>query len=998
MPQHQQPLDVLHALPDLAVGTRHAGFTVTGVEPLAELEGTAYVLRHDGTGARLMWIATADTNRSFSIAFKTPPADDTGVFHILEHSVLCGSDRFPVKEPFVSLIKTSMQTFLNALTFPDKTMYPVASTNVQDLENLMDVYLDAVLHPAIYRRPRIFEQEGWHLELAGGAEGGQGDAAVGGEQGGAIGRERLVYNGVVYNEMKGALSDPDEVLMEALMRQLFPRSAYGFESGGDPRSIPDLSYEDFLDTHARHYDLANSYTILYGDLDIERELAFVGARFDAATPRAAGAPNPLRMQEPVAPAPLTITMATTPDNASVGVAYVLGTAADRELVLATSVLIDALCGSNEAPLKRAVLDAGLADDFRAILMDSLLQPLVVFELKGARKGAAAAFQPLLEKVCRELAEGGIERGRLVASLAQTEFELREGDWGYPDGVARSILAMASWLYDDERPVDYLRYQDAIDAMRARLDEGYFEGVLRGLVLESRHHAQVELVPVDDESAGDDARRREARLAERAARLGSDERRAIHDEVAALRAEQEAPDRPEDLAKLPRLGIKDIADAPRETPPEQADAPLPCLYHDLATHRIDYVYHYFDLRRLEAADLPYVGLLTELLGNLDTASHTASELDTLVEEKLGSFSVFTDSYGRDDDPLCARPVLTVAASALSENVGSLASLPAEIWGTTSFADTGRIFEQLQQRRVALGQYFASSGHSAALARLSTHFSNAAKATDLMGGVSYYLFLKDLLEAWDERKDALRERLEGLSRRVFTSDEVVVSFTGPREDLEAFWAAGGALGLAPAGKSAARHRLDLGKPRQEDEAVVIPANVCFVAAGAPRASHDAVSLGAWQVADRALSFDYLWNKVRVKGGAYGVGFRRTTSGLRQFWSFRDPGVTDTLARYDAAGDWLASWDGSTEELEGYVVSCVAGHDGPLKPRRLARRQDGEHLMGRPAGWRDRIRAQILATRAADLRDAGRALSDLKDSRSVCVFGPQEAVGTFARRTVI
>ena len=960
--------DFTIADPALAVGTRHAGFTVTSVEPLIELTGTAYIMRHDASGARAMWLAVDDSNKSFAIAFKTPPIDDTGVFHILEHSVLCGSDRFPVKEPFVNLIKTSMQTFLNAMTFPDKTLYPVASTNTTDLENLMDVYLDAVLHPAIYRRPRIFEQEGWHLEEA---------------QDGS-----LCYNGVVYNEMKGALSDPDEVLMQALSRQLFPKSPYGFESGGDPASIPELSYERFLDTHSRHYDLANSYTILYGDLDIDRELAFVDERFADAPKREGAGPNPLVLQAGVTPAPSQVTMATTSDNAAVGIGYVLGTAADRERVLAADVLIDALAGSNEAPLKRRVLDAELADDFSVTLVDSILQPLVVFRLKGAKPGASERFRPLIEEACAELASNGIGRQRLVASLAQAEFNLREGDWGgYADGVALSMLSMASWLYDDERPVDYLRYQDAIDHMRSQLDMGYFERLLDELVGKSHHNAQMELVPV--EAPGEADVRGAARLSELYAKMTEDDLTRVREEVEALRKEQEAPDRPEDLAKLPRLSSADIGPAPAEVPPARPEAPLPCLYHDLPTHHIDYVYHYFDLRRLSADDLPYAGLLCELLGSLDTATHTAEELDTLVEERLGNLSFFHDVLADDDDPLFADPMLVVGASALSENVEALATLPSEVWGSTSFADTGRIFDLLQQRRIAMEQGFVNSGHTAAVARLSTQLSNAAVASDKLAGVDAYLFLKDLLAHWDERKDELAERLTDLRRRIFTLDELTVSFTGPAEDLARFWELGGRLGLEAATDGRAAHVLELGSPTPKNEAFAIPSPVSYVTEGAPRSARDTTSIGAWQVVSRMLSFDYLWNEVRVKGGAYGVGFRRSTTGQHAFWSFRDPALDATLIRYENAAEWLHTWQEDAKALDGYVVSCVASHDTPLKSRQRARRQDHDILVGRPADWRDQVRDEILHVSAADVRAAGAVLADLPASRSVCVFGPAEAI---------
>ena len=950
--------------PALAAGTVHEGFTVTRVEALPELSGQAYVMRHDATGARALWLACADTNRSFAISFKTPPADDTGVFHILEHSVLCGSDRYPVKEPFVNLLKTSMQTFLNAMTFPDKTMYPVASTNVADLENLMGVYLDAVLHPAIYRRPRIFEQEGWHLEAS--SEGG------------------LSYNGVVFNEMKGALSDPDDVLYQELSRALFPDTCYGHESGGNPRAIPQLTYEAFLDNHARHYALSNSYTVLYGDLDIDRELAFIDERFRGAADRGAGAPNELALQAPVRPGRREVTMATAPSNSSIGLSYVLGTAADRTRVLAVDVLLDALCGSNEAPLKRRVLDAGLADDFSAMLVDGVLQPQAMFVLRGLREGAGERFRELVEKTCAELAERGVPRDKLAAALAQAEFNLREGDWGgYPDGVALSMMAMSSWLYDEERPLDYLRYEDALAELKAGLEGDYFERLLRELVCESAHCAEVEIVPVEEGDAAEE----EAELARLREGMTEKDVEAVREEVAALRAEQEAPDAPEDLARLPRLSVTDVEPPAPEPEATDVEAPLPCIAHELDTHGIDYVYHYFDLRRLDFGDLPYVGVLTDLLGKLDTDLHAASDLDTLVETNLGGLDFFTETYARDADPTYAAPALVVGASALSEKVGALATIPSEVWGSTRFDDLARVRDILTQRRVALEQYFVSSGHTAAASRANAYFSSAAVASSAMAGLEYYLFLRDLLAAWDERATELPGRLSALAARVFTADAVTVSFTGSAEDRARFWEEGGSLGLAPAGDAA--RRLEVPAPTPRNEAFLIPSDVSYVVRGNGRSEADHGTIGAWQVATRALSYDYLWNEVRVKGGAYGCGFRRTSEGLSALWSFRDPAVDATLERYDGAAAWLAAWDGSPEELEGYVVATVAAHDAPVKPRQMARRQDVARFGGKEPGWRDVVRAQELAATADDLRSLAAALSDETAARGVCVFGGRDAV---------
>ncbi len=950
--------------PDLAVGSIHGEFEIVAIHQLHELSGYAYQMRHIPSGARLLWLACDDANRAFAIGFKTPPADDTGVFHILEHSVLCGSERFPVKEPFVTLLKTSMQTFLNAMTFPDKTVYPVASTNVTDLENLMDVYLDAVLHPSIYTRPRIFEQEGWHFELE------APDAP-------------LTYNGVVLNEMKGAMSDPDDVLFQAVGRELYPNTAYRYESGGAPRAIPTLTYEQFLDNHARHYNLANSYTILYGDLDIDRELAFIASRFATVEKRTEEAPNPLELQKPVSSPLRRIEMATAPENASVALAYIIGTSSQRERMLATDILMDALCGSNEAPLKRRVLDAGLGEDFSVSLIDSLLQPMALFVLKGAREGVAEQFRELVETTCAELALERVPADKLSAALAQAEFSLREGEWGIADGVAYAITALSSWLYDDDDPVSYLHYEQELANMKTGLESGYFEQLLRELIPENNHSALVELVPVAEGDSAEEV----AELARIKAGMSPDDLAHVIDEVAALRAEQEREDAPEDIAKLPRLGVADIGEAAAETPIAFEQAGLPYLVHDIDTHGIAYVYHYFDLNGIAFDELPYVSLLSSLLGKLDTKAHNASELDTLIEENLGMLNFFTEVYGNDGDADAVRPLLVVSASALSEKLDKLAELPREVWGSTLFDDTERIRAILQQRRIGQEQSYLNSGHSAALGRALTYVSRAMVATDKISGVSAYLFLKDLLANWEERKDELCAKLSDLCSRIFRAGNATISFAGSPEMRAQFQELAGTLGL-PAG-DVPGSPLEIPDPTLAFEAFVMPSNVAFVCETGPASPRDNGSRGAWTVASRALSFDYLWNEVRVKGGAYGTGFRHNPNGSMQFWSFRDPGVDATIARYEAASSWIAAWNPNQSELEGYIVSSVASHDAPVKPRALARRQDSNWFRGRSPEWFSETRAQIIEATVDDVRALAEPLADVTATHGICVFGSRDAI---------
>ncbi len=954
--------------PSLAAGARLEGFTVVASQPIPELDGSAYLMRHDATGARLAWIACDDDNRSFAISFKTPPADDTGVFHILEHSVLCGSERFPVKEPFVNLIKTSMNTFLNAMTFPDKTMYPVASTNVKDLENLMDVYLDAVLQPNIYTRPRIFEQEGWHLELD-----GEGDD------------ERLTYNGVVFNEMKGALSDPEDMLIQRINARMYPDTAYGHESGGNPRAIPTLTYEQFLDNHARHYSLSNSYTMLYGDLDIRRELAFIGKRFDEAPNRNAGAPNELAFQKPVASEPIQVKMATAPENALVGLAFGAGDGTDRTHALAVEILFDALMGSNEAPLKRKLLDMDLGSDVIGFSMDGQLQLMALFELKGAKADVADTFERTVREECARLVREGIPHENLEASIASATFNLREGDWGYyPAGIALSVQAMNSWLYDDDRPFDFLHYEDALRQLGAMVDNGGFERLLDQIVCTSTHNARVELVPTQDGDATEEA----AELQERLSAMNSDEREAVRAEVAALREQQEREDDPADLARLPRLGLDDIGEMREHPEPTFVDAQMPTYHHSLDTHKIDYIYHYFDMDCLDWDDLPYATILAKVLGKLGTAAHTASELDTYLERNLGSFYAFNEMLIGWDHETHVRPTFVVSASTLSENVEVAAEAIQEILTTTDLSDTDRIRAVLQQVRVGIEQALVGAGHSIAMGRASSYFSRSYLAAEKSSGIDYYLFIRDLLENYDERANGLAERLRAVAAKLFRAGNVELSFTGTREDLDRYLAVVGTLDL-PEGKS--EHALEVPDPVCRNEAFVVPSNVSYTGTFADGQELGLKFSGSWKVAGRALSFDYLWNEVRVKGGAYGCGFRCSPAMRMMFYTYRDPNIDDSLRRMDEAAAWLASWNPTDDDLCGYIVSTVSTIDAPVKPRALARRQDIGRKCERDPELRKRTRDEIIATTAEDVRALADGIKAMNHARGRCVFGSAELIAS-------
>ncbi|WP_302148233.1 insulinase family protein [uncultured Adlercreutzia sp.] len=946
------------------------GFTAVKSEPVSEVEGTVHLMHHTASGARLMFIENDDANKAFSITFKTPAADDTGVFHILEHSVLCGSEKFPVKEPFVNLLKTSMQTFLNAMTFPDKTMYPVASTNEQDLVNLMDVYLDAVFHPDIYRRPVIFQQEGWHRELE-----GEGEDA------------RLVVNGVVYNEMKGALSEPDSVLYDGLSAALFPDTTYRFESGGTPAAIPTLTYEGFLENHRRHYRPDNAYIILYGNLDADRFLGFLDERYLAPLAAKECGPldiNPLGLQAPVAPAPVVVPMATAPENACAAVGFVIGRAAERERIVAADILMDAIMGANESPLKRALLDAGIADDAIGYVADSVAQPFAVVSLRGARPGAAEKLRAIVEAEARRLAEGGLDRELVRAALSHAEFVMRERNFGYPDGVVLAMSAMAGWLYADDDPAAYLRFEDVFASLRGKVEEGYFEALLRELFLDNDHRACAEVVPTESDEAAEEAEAAGER--EAAAELTEDEAASIREAVRALREAQEAPDAPETLEKLPQLSRADIGEAPAEAMWEVGECgPWRLIRHHLPCRGIAYAYRYFAMDGLAFDELPYATVLACVLGKLDTARHTAAELDTLVQAHLGNLGFAVEVHEDAEDRERIRPMFVMGSSALDEEVPWAARLAEEVLRETDFADTERIRDILGQRRIAMEQAFASAGHSAAMARVASYYLPAGVVREALSGVGFYRFLKELLAHFDERAGELTAKLADLAARLFTDGGCTLSFGGSEEALDAYREAS-----APFDGMAGAPVLTVPAPEDKHEAFVVASDVTYTACGWDRRLLGEPYGGTWLLASRILSYDFLWTEVRVKGGAYGAGFQTTRSGSSRFYSYRDPRIDETVERFRTAGDWLAGVFSPTEsEMDGYVVSTVASLDAPAKARELLRRQDGLYFSGATLADRARVREEVRAARTEDVRALAPSVDAIAGAGCVCAFGNGEVI---------
>ena len=685
-----------------------------------------------------------------------------------------------------------------------------------------------------------------------------------------------------------------------------------------------------------------------------------------------------------------VEMATTPENALVGLGLVLGSALDRKRTIAADILFEALLGSNEAPVKKAILAAGLGGNVVSYTAAESLQPYELIMLQNAQPGVARELRRVFQDACRDLCEHGVPRERLEAIISSNEYDLRQRDYGIADGVAIACDALSTWLYDDDAATLALKYGPVYEELRGELDGSYFEDLLRELVLQNDHMALVELVPVDAAEGAEGAEA--AELTAKRDAMTDAELADVVERTAVLRAAQEAEDTPEDKATLPRLRVSDIGEA-RPEPPLVVDttAPIPCLRHGIPTNRLTYAMQYFDLSCVAFEDLPYVTLLCRLLKQLPTREHSAEELDNLLAGKLGFLS-FTTEVMTQPDVDGVRPYLLVSAGALSEKIDALASLPREVWSSTLLldADADRVRDVLTQIRIGLEQGFINNGHSAALGRAMSYSSPSAVVREQLSGVDFYLFLRDLLEHFDERLDDLRAKLAELAGRIFVADGCMSSFTGSDEDFDAYWDAAGDLGLgAGDGADAGRDALVVPTPCDRHEAFVIPSDICFAASAYDPRRLDIDVTGAWAVAANALSYDYLWNEIRVKGGAYGCGFRAAGERQAAFYTYRDPAIDPSIERVARAGEWLGSFEPDEAAFEGFIVSCVSGMDAPVKPYALTKRRNTTYLAGLDPHAREERRAQMLAATPGELRSLGADVTRIAAASPTCVFGGRDVI---------
>ena len=947
-------------------------------DELTGIQAKGYLLRHKKSRARVLLIEKKDdNNKVFSIGFRTPPGDSTGVPHIMEHSVLCGSRNFPAKDPFVELVKGSLNTFLNAMTYPDKTVYPVASCNDKDFQNLMHVYMDAVLYPNIYEHEEIFRQEGWSYKL---------DSAD----------DRLAYNGVVYNEMKGAFSSPEGVLDRVILNTLFPDTSSAYESGGDPEAIPDLTYEQFLDFHRKYYHPSNSYIYLYGDMDMEEKLDWLDreylSSFDARE-----VDSEIRFQEPfkeMKEKTFSYSIASEEsevDQTFLSYSKVIGTSLDKELYLAFEILDYALLSAPGAPLKKALTDAGIGKDIMGSYDNGIYQPIFSVISKNANEEQKQEFVELIEKVLSDIVKNGIDRKALEAGLNYHEFRYREADFGnYPKGLMYGLQMMDSWLYDEEKPFIHVEALKTFEFLKSQVGTGYYEELIRKYILDNTHGAVVVVKPEKGRTARLDAELDE-KLQNYKSGLTADEVEALVKATEDLEAYQSEPEKEEDLERIPVLERKDIS---REIEPivneELRLGDIPVIFHEIETNGIGYLDVMFDISGVKEELLPYVGILQSALGIIDTENYDYGELFNEINMHTGGIGTALDLYTDVTNirEKAFKATFEIKGKALYGKLPVVFSMMSEILTASKLTDTKRLREILAMVKSRLLMRFQSSGHTTAALRAMSYASPAAKLKDMTSGIGFYRAVARIEENFDEEKDRLTEVLQSLAKRLFRAENMMISYTASREGLE-----GIETRIEELKKSLYRD-----VPREEacvihcekkNEGFKTASKVQYVARTGNFIDHGASYTGALQILKVILSYDYLWQNIRVKGGAYGCMSNFNRIGEGYFVSYRDPNLKRTVEVYEGVVDYLKDFTVSERDMTKYIIGTMSNIDQPMTPAAKGERSKNLYMNKVSADMIREERNQILDASQDDIRALSRVAEAVLKADQFCVIGSEEKI---------
>lgn len=937
------------------------GFTVTRVRDIAEIEGQLVEMTHDKTGARLVWADNGEENKLFSVGFRTLPEDSTGVFHILEHSVLCGSDKFPVREPFVELLKTSMNTFLNAMTYPDKTLYPVSSRIKQDYLNLMEVYLDAVFRPAILTNPNIFYQEGWHIDT------NEGEPA---------------YKGVVFNEMKGSMSDIDQLAERTMGKMLFPDNCYGYNSGGDPDTIVDLTYEKFIETYRKFYHPSNSYFYLDGDIPLDETLGMIDS-YIGGLDRLEDLPQ-IAVQEPV------VTRRSMPfdagdenDKGVVACGRIIGSWEDRDEMLALSVVLEQLADSNESPLKRAVLSTGLAEDMEVYVSDGVAQPYLMMIFRGVADAEADAGK-LIDTTCEAVNKAvseGISARDLEASINQLDFRFRQ--YPEPQGLYRANAVFSSWLYGGD-PAIYLTTGEAIANLRDMAAKDGFSGITKDLLGDKDAYSVLTLIP--DAGYGEKEAKAEAEYVKATVdAMGEKEIEALEKLNSDLLEWQQTPDSEEAVAKIPRLALSDISPEPEFFPTEMMKAgENEVLFHKIPSNGIVNISAYFPVTGLSLEELPAAALITEFYKDLPTENYDVLALQNELRMHVGSMAFGLDILAADDTIKECTPCIRARAAVLEKKLPEAERLMTEILLHTRFDDKALMRELIKQIDEDGKRAAVSGGHRLALYEARSHWSARDAVAEAVNGYSFIQYMHKMSEASDEELDAFTAFAKDTIGTCVNRDNLILSETASEyADLA------GLISDLPEGKDQpqrAHYESDL----PEHMGIQIPAAVSFSVTACDMTASGLKMNGSMSVAANIIGLDFLWNAIRVQGGAYGTSMTAGRTGSMFCYTYRDPNPSRSLGIMKTLPDYIEEFASDSDaDIDGYIISTISSTEPLLSPAAKGRAADDFVFSGFTDEDRVRFRKEMLDTKPEDLLAQKEALRLLAESGCTCVVGPKNAL---------
>lgn len=958
-------------LAEFKTGETFHGFKLLDKRFVKEVNSECYYFEHVKSGARLLKIASSDENKTFSIAFKTVPESDCGIPHIMEHSVLNGSKNFPVKSPFDILSRGSLNTYLNAMTGSDITIYPVASMNDKDYFNLMNVYLDAVLYPMIYQDPRILKQEGWHYELTAPDSG-------------------VSFKGVVYNEMKGAYSSATRELSYQVDKNLFPESSYRFSSGGYPSAIPDLTPAAFLNFHRKYYHPSNSYIYLYGNADLDKELEFIDQNYLSNFDNAHVKPI-IPMQKPFESMKTVVTQYPvlegdpTENQTYLTLSYVVGLNTDRKLVMALNILSDLLVNQESAPVRLALQKAGIGKEVYASV-DDIQQNVFQIVVQNANTADKDRWVQIVQETMSNAIKQGLDKESVQGILNRIEFNLREGN-DAQKGLTYNFQAISGWFFADD-PFLSLEYEKILTSLKKSISEGYLESLVNLYLLKNPHSVMLVLEPKPGLENEINAKSL-ARLNDYQSKLSDIEKQTLVKETEDLMNYQQREDSPEALATIPLLDRSDINPKTQRFDVQEIKSPdMPLLHCDQFTNGVVYANVYFDLRVLPVELIPYASLLTECLGSLNTEHFTYGELEKALNIHTGGFNTYLTSYLENYDNTKLLPKLVVSGKAMTNKLDKLFQLTQEIINCSRYDQPDRLKEILVRHQARLDAQIKQNGYGYARTRLLSYLGRQGMLNELKGGIEYYRFVTDLTNQFDARSQEIADKLKTTAALLFNQANGVAAVTCPQNELKAYQTSFKSF-VKQIKKNPVVFqdwKFDL---TAKNEGFLTTSKVQYVLKGYDFKKLGFVWNGKMKVLNQILSSDWLQNRIRVMGGAYGGFCSFGSDGMAYFASYRDPNLKETLENYDATPGYLNKFEADDKTMTRYIIGTISELDQPLTPSEKG--DLGFRRYFEKTGF-DKIqqeRQEVLGTTAGDIKMMEKLVKDILSQNNYCVYGNEEKI---------